>query len=603
MFNFKNWFILEARKELDLVNQCKTSCARATVVWSVELKRRWRDLANDEEVESISSHIKTNDNIETIIGLESNSNNLYFYSNIYNKKINLIPQEQEVNKASDGVKPSDGGKIVLHPEKMESSKEYGNYIEGKITIRSELINRIKAIGGCAVTCLHMSGGHVDSKTIGGYKKTHLFHTNQDVFYNEILSQYFKSALNALFEKCQPDKSKDEVPIDHYAIRLNGTTDIMHHAKKFTLSKDTIDSINAKIKRINKNSNINLKYIFIPKLEGNLFNLFDLFNDMWKQTTNAINCIINSNFIQFYDYTALEGLRDKYANKELPSNYHITFSVKEKNLKEVMRSLDRGMGVALPIWIGGVTKVNKIEFPKKWYPYGFTKGLGFRIVDGDKYDARFLDKKVYEIPEKEGYIIGLRAKGKLEDTEDYDSGFAERILLDVKTDKNKLDEFAKKYENKINLNNFESTKLDFIRATESRINPRFDPSDKAIDNIIYQQIIYTLRRNNIKINGYGSLLSKDFYDRMERKGVEKLIKVSDLDWDDMHSIGKMPGTSAKTDKKEVKGSFAGSSAKVEKSKGFNVLTNQTNMLPHKTYTAIYNRLEHEKNNRIKQTTKE
>jgi hypothetical protein len=260
----------------------------------------------------------------------------------------------------------------------------------------------------------------------------------------------------------------------------------------------------------------------------------------------------------------------------------------------MDSLQKGMGVALPIWIGGIKKTEKIEFPKMWYPKGFSTGVGYKIVDGDKFDARFLDKKVYNIPEKEGYVVGLRAKGKLEDIQSRDTGFAERILLNtINPNIESLKDFANNYNFKISLKdpNFQEIKKDFMNITGSSINPRFDPNDPAINRIIFEQIIYTLRRNEIPVNGLGSLKSKDFYDSQETKGVSRLLNLKDLDYDDLHST--VAGTSSKTDKGTAnKGSqsFSGTSSKVEKSSNYKIQTNQTNMLPDKTFAALKNHLD-------------
>jgi hypothetical protein len=599
--SFKEWLI-EEQKRIPLPEadkNCQTSCARATVVWLIKLEKDWKKYFDENQLKSIQPFVNFLHDGEYVEGLEASKNKFFFKSKTYKKIIPIIPQEEEIRGFyAIGVKPISGGSITIRPRKSKESEEYGNYVSEneKINIPSDAIRSIKAIGGCALTCLHMSGGHVTDKTVGGYRKTFMFKTNEDLFYNTTLSQYFKSALKALFNKCKPESDKNKADIDHYAIRLNGTTDITHFAKKFTLDPNTIKSINKTINSYNKSG---LSFSPITINVETPVNFFEIFNQMWHQVTQKVNCKFDPAFIQFYDYTALESLKNKYSRKELPSNYHITFSAKEGNLKEVMDSLNKGMGVALPIWIGGVKKTEKIEFPQKWYPYGFSKQIGFRIVDGDSYDARFLDKKIYNIPENEGYVIGLRAKGKLEDIQDHDSGFAERILTNAKNpDINSLRSFSDKYNSKIKLNdpNFDQIKKDFMQITGSSINKRFDPNDPAINKIVYEQIIYTLRRNEIPVNNMGLLKSKEFYDSQEAKGVERLISIKDLDYDKLHSIA---GTSAKTDKGDAKQTMSGSSSKVEKSSKYKVLTNQTNMLPHTTFAALKNQLDFLKAEKNKQ----
>jgi hypothetical protein len=85
-------------------------------------------------------------------------------------------------------------------------------------------------------------------------------------------------------------------------------------------------------------------------------------------------------VTFYDYTKLIGT----LKKELPSNYHLTFSRSESNEKECKEALALGFNVA-------VLFENK---PKTFW--------GLPVIDGDETDARFLDPK--------GVIVGLSPKG-------------------------------------------------------------------------------------------------------------------------------------------------------------------------------------------------
>ncbi len=105
-------------------------------------------------------------------------------------------------------------------------------------------------------------------------------------------------------------------------------------------------------------------------------------------------------VQFYDYTK-NYLR---FDKVLPSNYHLTFSKSESNGTKAMEILERGFNVAM-------------VFDKTPKEYN-----GFKVVDGDESDLRFLDEK--------GVIVGLRYKkmtGKgANNQEAFDSGFAIRV---------------------------------------------------------------------------------------------------------------------------------------------------------------------------------
>lgn len=86
-------------------------------------------------------------------------------------------------------------------------------------------------------------------------------------------------------------------------------------------------------------------------------------------------------IQFYDYTKVL----KRLKKDIPTNYHITFSRSESNEKEAEEALKLGFNVAV------VFK----QQPKKW--------KGYPVTSGDETDVRFEDPK--------SYVIGLTAKGK------------------------------------------------------------------------------------------------------------------------------------------------------------------------------------------------
>ena len=83
--------------------------------------------------------------------------------------------------------------------------------------------------------------------------------------------------------------------------------------------------------------------------------------------------------QFYDYTK------NYTrfNKVLPSNYHLTFSRSEINHEIAMDILSKGHNVAM-------------VFDKLPETYN-----GYKVVNGDETDLRFLDEK--------NVIVGLKYK--------------------------------------------------------------------------------------------------------------------------------------------------------------------------------------------------
>lgn len=89
-------------------------------------------------------------------------------------------------------------------------------------------------------------------------------------------------------------------------------------------------------------------------------------------------------VQFYDYT--KNIRT-LERKDIPANYHLTFSRSETNEKECLKALSLGFNVA-------------VVFEKMPETY-----LNHKVVTGEESDLRFLDK--YDEP----VIIGLTAKGR------------------------------------------------------------------------------------------------------------------------------------------------------------------------------------------------
>jgi hypothetical protein len=91
-------------------------------------------------------------------------------------------------------------------------------------------------------------------------------------------------------------------------------------------------------------------------------------------------------VQFYDYTKVYKRAVKFVNKELPSNYHLTYSLNEDNKKEAFNILKLG---------GNISAVFRKYLPKNF--------KGFNVLNADETDLRFLDLK--------NSICGLVAKGK------------------------------------------------------------------------------------------------------------------------------------------------------------------------------------------------
>jgi hypothetical protein len=116
---------------------------------------------------------------------------------------------------------------------------------------------------------------------------------------------------------------------------------------------------------------------------------------WERISDIIQSFPN---VQFYDYT-------KILNRfrwPLPANYDLTFSLSETNKTEATEVLKLG---------GRVAAVFE-SIPDKWE--------GYKVINGDNYDARYIDPK--------GVIVGLKAKGKAKNDQ---SGFVQRTMTVVK----------------------------------------------------------------------------------------------------------------------------------------------------------------------------
>jgi len=101
-------------------------------------------------------------------------------------------------------------------------------------------------------------------------------------------------------------------------------------------------------------------------------------------------------VQFYDYTKLSNRRN------IPANYHLTFSRSESNENKVDQAIQNGMNVAV---VFNTKKKDSLPATYRSLP----------VVDADDTDLRFLDPK--------GSICGLRAKG---DARSDSSGFVVHV---------------------------------------------------------------------------------------------------------------------------------------------------------------------------------
>lgn len=93
-------------------------------------------------------------------------------------------------------------------------------------------------------------------------------------------------------------------------------------------------------------------------------------------------------VQWYDYTKSYRRALDWVNGSMPSNYHLTFSrsEEEENQRQALEFLSMG---------GNVAVVFRNSLPDTWE--------GYKVIDGDETDLRFLDGGAK--------VIGLVEKGK------------------------------------------------------------------------------------------------------------------------------------------------------------------------------------------------
>ena len=199
--------------------------------------------------------------------------------------------------------------------------------------------------GCASACLFKSGAaRFDQVQQGKTNKTEWFLDNRQEFLNQ-LDKEIKNIV-AKHEAIEGEKvlkaNGDVLRNKKFAIRLNGTSDIPFEKHKIRDGK----------------------------------NIFELYPS-----------------VQFYDYTK-NHIRFE---KELPSNYHLTFSQSEDNQNKAIELLKKGKNVAI---VFGVKKESELPLTYN----------GFKVINGDESDLRFLDEKNVIVGLKYKLLTGKGTKG-------------------------------------------------------------------------------------------------------------------------------------------------------------------------------------------------
>ena len=201
--------------------------------------------------------------------------------------------------------------------------------------------------GCAKACLFGSGAaRFEDVQNGKRNKTEWYLDNRAEFLLQLDKEISKAEL--VHGAIQGDEQFKKNGVDvlrykNFAVRLNGTSDIPFEKFKIRDGK----------------------------------NIFDLHPN-----------------VQFYDYTK-NHLR---MEKQLPSNYHLTFSMSEDNKAKCFELLGKGKNVAM---VFGVKKANNIP----------TEYQGYKVINGDETDLRFLDEDNVIVGLKYKLLTGKGSKGK------------------------------------------------------------------------------------------------------------------------------------------------------------------------------------------------
>ena len=201
--------------------------------------------------------------------------------------------------------------------------------------------------GCASACLFGSGAARFMQVQNGK-------TNKTEYF---LADRIKF-LNQLVSEIETIERKHNAIVGTEQIGANGKT---IRYKKFAI-------------RLNGTSDISFEKF---KIKDNK-NIFELFPN-----------------VQFYDYTKNHLRFDRIKNL---SNYHLTFSRSETNDKKSIELLKQGYNVAM---VFGIKKES--ELPSNY--------KGFKVINGDETDLRFLDEKNVIVGLKYKLLTGKGTKGK------------------------------------------------------------------------------------------------------------------------------------------------------------------------------------------------
>jgi hypothetical protein len=193
-----------------------------------------------------------------------------------------------------------------------------------------------ASAGCKAACLNTAGrGRFDKIQAARIRKTKWFFENRETFMEQLVKD-----VEAAIRKADREKM---IPV----FRLNGTSDIRWE---------------------------NIEVAFYGMEDKYFPNIMTAFPEY-----------------QFYDYTKISNRRN------IPDNYHLTFSMSESNLNTTIAMAREGYNIAV-VFEKELPKTFKFSNPDTGNDSG-----RMRVIDGTETDLRFLDPK--------NVVVGLVAKGK------------------------------------------------------------------------------------------------------------------------------------------------------------------------------------------------
>ena len=251
------------------------------------------------------------------------------------------------------------------------------------TVKGEKLGYTTYIMYLAPHTQNSKGANLCSHASVGCAKACLFNSGAARFSNVQLgkmnkTEYFLADRNGFMNQLVNELTK----IERLHKAVVGDEQIGHTGKVVRYKKFAV--------RLNGTSDIPFENI---KVNGK--NVFELFPN-----------------IQFYDYTKNH---KRFDNKVQLGNYHLTFSRSETNDKISTDILNRGYNVA---YVFGVKKEQ--DLPSQYN--------GFKVINGDESDLRFLDEQ--------NVIVGLKYKlmtGKGTSGKNKENVESNDFLIDVSKD--------------------------------------------------------------------------------------------------------------------------------------------------------------------------